>query len=292
MKHSQNESDKKLIPLVTIGLPVFDSEKTIEAAIESILNQSYQNWELIISDNNSNDQTIKIVEKFLSLDSRIFLYKQKTNIGMYRNYDFVLKKSKGKYFHWLASDDTRSNNFLEENILYLENHSDFIASCSQKYFGSLKKDQKNNINFKIDQDTAQKRINVLIDNIWESHSIYFSVIRTKAIKNCQYLGEHYLAQDWIIDMFLAKHGKIALQKNSYIIIGESGVSKINPFKPFRLMWIEFIIPLYSLHKRFNHLISNFSFLDKITLQKKIIFLHIITIRMSLIRYIKSFLNNN
>ena len=86
---------------------------------------------------------------------------------------------------------------MEENILYLENHSDFIASCSQKYFGSLKKDQKNNINFKIDQDTAQKRINVLVDNIWESHSIYFSVIRTKAIKNCQYLGEHYLAQDWI-----------------------------------------------------------------------------------------------
>ena len=79
-------------PIVSIGLPVFNSEKTIAQAIQTILDQSIENWELIISDNNSNDNTVKIIEDFINLDKRIVLYKQKENIGIIRNFEFVLKK--------------------------------------------------------------------------------------------------------------------------------------------------------------------------------------------------------
>ena len=81
-------------PLVSIGLPVFNSEKTIADAIKAIIDQSVGNWELVISDNNSSYDTVKIIEKFINLDKRIFLYKQEENIGIIRNFDFVLKKSK------------------------------------------------------------------------------------------------------------------------------------------------------------------------------------------------------
>jgi len=138
MLDTRNEVSSKFESTVSIGLPVFNSESTIKAAIESIIHQSFKNWVLIISDNNSSDQTVSIIEEFLIKDNRIFLYKQENNIGMYQNYEFVLKKSigKGKYFHWLASDDTRSINFLEENITFLEENNDYIASCSIKFFGS------------------------------------------------------------------------------------------------------------------------------------------------------------
>ena len=147
MPHSHKGIDGEILPVVTIGLPVFNSENSIQDAIESIINQSFQNWELVISDNNSIDGTVEIIEQFVKLDKRIFLYKQIENIGMYSNFDFVLKKSRGEYFHWLAADDKRSIDFLSENISFLDRHSDFVASCSQKFFGSAKQDQKNNVNF-------------------------------------------------------------------------------------------------------------------------------------------------
>jgi glycosyltransferase involved in cell wall biosynthesis len=266
------------LTIVSIGLPVFNSEKTIADAIKTIINQSFENWELIISDNNSNDSTIKIIEKFTAIDERIFLYKQKKNIGMFPNFDFVLKKSKGKYFHWLAADDLRSVNFLNENISFLDTHYDFVASCSKKYFDSVNSDQKNNKNFSLEQTSPKARIDYLLENIWQSHSIYYSVIRTEIIKKCQFLGEHFMAHDWIIDLFIAQHGKIAIQKGSYIIIGINGISRVNPYKPFRTSWIELILPLYSFHKRFNLLIKSFSFFEKCKLQYKIIQLHTYIIR--------------
>jgi teichuronic acid biosynthesis glycosyltransferase TuaG len=61
------------LTIVSIGLPVFNSEKTIADAIKTIINQSFENWELIISDNNSNDSTIKIIEKFTAIDENFFI---------------------------------------------------------------------------------------------------------------------------------------------------------------------------------------------------------------------------
>ena len=292
MIHSHHESEKNSIPIVTIGLPVFNGENSIKASIESIINQSLQNWELIISDNNSNDQTVKVIEDIILNDRRIFLYKQKENIGHYANHDFVLKKSKGKYFHWLAADDTRSTNFLKENVSYLENNSDYIASCSIKYFGSTKKNQVNNINFKLEQETPEKRISFLLDNIWHSHAICWSVVRAEKFKNCQFLDEYYLARDWITNIFLAMNGKIALQKNSYIVLGESGVSKVDPFKSFRVFWIEYFIPLYSCHKTFNYISRNFNFAVKAQFQIKFIFLHITIIKINIKMYLKKIFNFN
>ncbi|SVE04342.1 uncharacterized protein METZ01_LOCUS457196, partial [marine metagenome] len=175
MKPSYQESVEGL-PIVSIGLPAFNNENTIEDAIQSIINQSFQNWELIISDNNSSDNTEKIIKKLISLDSRISFYKQKENTGMYANFEFVLTKAKGKYFHWLGSDDSRSVNFLDDNISYLENNSDFVASCSTKYYGSIEKHQKNNINFSMDQTLTHRRISCLLSNAWQCHSIYYSVM--------------------------------------------------------------------------------------------------------------------
>ena len=84
MKHSQNESTEKF-PLISIGLPVFNNQNLIKTAIQSIISQSFQNWELIISDNNSSDETVKVIEELIKSDERIFFYKQKS-IEVPQNY--------------------------------------------------------------------------------------------------------------------------------------------------------------------------------------------------------------
>ena len=76
--------------LVSIGLPVYNGEKFLKKRIDSILNQTYENFELIISDNASTDNTRKICESYTKQDSRIRYVCQQKNIGAIENFKFLL----------------------------------------------------------------------------------------------------------------------------------------------------------------------------------------------------------
>jgi glycosyltransferase involved in cell wall biosynthesis len=106
-------NDNSPAPKISIGLPVFNGEKTIGIAISSLLEQTYSNFELIISNNASTDTTAKICEYFLSIDQRIRYFEQVQNIGAVGNFNFVLQKAAATYFMWAASDDTWEPNWIE-----------------------------------------------------------------------------------------------------------------------------------------------------------------------------------
>ena len=113
---------KNTEPKVSIGLPVYNDAETIEKTINSLLRQTFKNFELIISDNASDDETARICEEFLLKDSRIKYIRQPYNIGGEENFEFVLKQAKGKYFKWIGGDDWISPDFLEVNMLALESN--------------------------------------------------------------------------------------------------------------------------------------------------------------------------
>ena len=272
MPHSIKEP--KYLTMVSIGLPVFNSVKTISAAIQTIINQSFENWQLIVSDNNSTDGTADIIKEYIKSDNRIKFYQQKTNIGLGLNRYFVLKKADSKYFCWHAGDDLRSRDFLEENVAFLEKNTTYAASTSRTIFNLLELKQNSEQNsFAHDELTARDRFISFFKNPGHSQSIYYSVMRTELIKKCNYLNENFFAQDWIIDLSIAKEGMIVLQKNSYILLDSGGISRDNPFKPFQNHAIELFFPLYSFHKRFNKLIANFVFRDRIYFKYKVFCLH-------------------
>lgn len=100
-------------PKISIGMPVFNGGLFIEAALASLLNQSYKNFELIISDNASSDSTETICKKYLRLDSRITYIKQTTNKGGLENFYTVLSHATGEYFMWAAADDVWDLNWIE-----------------------------------------------------------------------------------------------------------------------------------------------------------------------------------
>lgn len=109
-------------PLISIGMPVYNGEKFIEESLNSILSQSYSDFKLIISDNNSTDNTRYICEKYASIDSRITYVCQEKNIGAAQNFIFVFNnRKKTKYFMWAACDDSWSENWLELLISNFEN---------------------------------------------------------------------------------------------------------------------------------------------------------------------------
>ena len=92
-------------PLVSIGMPVYNSERFIRRALDSLLTQQYENFELIISDNASTDNTSKIAQEYAVCEKRIILDANSHNSGVIKNFIKVLRLAKGKYFMWAAADD-------------------------------------------------------------------------------------------------------------------------------------------------------------------------------------------
>jgi len=108
---------------------VFNGEKTLQSSIQSILNQTYTNWEFIICDDCSKDNTWKILESY-SIDSRFILIKNQKNLGLAASLNHCLKKASGKYLVRQDADDTSHADRFEVQLSYLEvnPHIDILGS--------------------------------------------------------------------------------------------------------------------------------------------------------------------
>ena len=118
-------------PCVSLGLPVFNGEKYLKQALDSILAQTYQDFEIIISDNASTDKTQQICLKYAAEQKRIHYYRNKENIGASKNYNRVFLLSSGNYFKWAAHDDVLAPEYLQKCVSVLENDSSIIL-CHSK----------------------------------------------------------------------------------------------------------------------------------------------------------------
>lgn len=105
--------------MVSIIMPAYNCEKYISDAINSVQNQVYKKWELIIVDDNSTDNTRKIIEKYLELDKRIIAYYNKTNHGAAYSRNKAIKYAKGEFIAFLDSDDLWNKNKLEIQIMFM-----------------------------------------------------------------------------------------------------------------------------------------------------------------------------
>jgi glycosyltransferase involved in cell wall biosynthesis len=115
-------------PKISVGMPVFNGENYIEQAINSILAQTYTDFELIISDNASNDRTKDICRCYAKKDSRIRYYCSDTNIGAARNFNRTVELAKGEFFKWAAHDDTLAPEYLKRCLEVLEQDESLILS--------------------------------------------------------------------------------------------------------------------------------------------------------------------
>lgn len=108
------------VPRVTIGMPVFNREDYLEIALDSILKQSFTDFELILSDNASTDSTGDICKRYAAKDSRIKYVRNDENIGAAENFNQVFHMASGEYFKWAASDDICEVNVLQESVDILD----------------------------------------------------------------------------------------------------------------------------------------------------------------------------
>jgi glycosyltransferase involved in cell wall biosynthesis len=117
---STGEVMKAHTPRVSIGLPVYNGENYMEQAIDSVLAQTFTDFELIISDNASTDRTEEICQSYAARDSRIRYVRNETNLGATKNYNQTFELAQGEYFKWAAHDDLISPSFLERCVALLD----------------------------------------------------------------------------------------------------------------------------------------------------------------------------
>jgi len=135
------------LPKVTIGMPVHNAEKFLHNSLDCLLNQTYNNIEIIISDDASTDSTPKICREYASKDSRIKYTYHEENLGLklyggitgLPNFNFVLKQAKSKYFMWAEVDDKWEPTFIEKNVKVLEKNQKFVGSISKvSWYGNTR----------------------------------------------------------------------------------------------------------------------------------------------------------
>ena len=271
--------------LVSIGIPVYNGEKTLRAAIESILKQSYKNLEIIISDNSSTDDTEKICREYQAADSRVHYFRQPKNMGLYSNIAFVYHNAKGEYFSWAACDDCRSKDFIETNVEFLENNLQYVASTSPNCFvGSESKMVCYSITGSI-----KERLNYFFKNCMISHGIFYSVMRASALRNFPHFSQSYLALDWSVNYYLICQGPIHRQSKGLLVLGVSGISKgKNAYSAFHNSFVEWIFPLFQFSLFVLKNSDHFSFENKILIFNYLVKLNFFFAKDKLISHLYRF----
>jgi len=117
--------------LVSIVTPAYNAHRFIGECIESVIAQSYQNWELIIIDDGSTDETVDIIQQYVNRDYRIILFSNEINIGASKSRNIAIKEAKGDYIAFLDSDDIWLPKKLEIQMELMDRES--IAMCYSNY---------------------------------------------------------------------------------------------------------------------------------------------------------------
>ncbi|MDC0522183.1 glycosyltransferase family 2 protein [Nitrosopumilus sp.] len=242
---SQNKENKRKIKYskISIGLPIYNAEKLIRQKIENLLEQTFIDFELIISDNASTDDTVKICKEFMKKDSRIKLYEQDHNIGQFNNFNFVLEKSSGEYFAWTAADDLLLPEFLEKNLHILETKKNVVTSVSRlRMFGNFTDTLKKNEN-----DSLLKKIKIKIlnrsaymdcfpvsgkyeDKVTDflkncRHSqVFYGLHRCEYIKKC-IVFESFIGFDTFYALSLLRYGDIHVIDDILMEVSDGGDSR-------------------------------------------------------------------
>ncbi|MFQ3578619.1 MAG: glycosyltransferase family 2 protein [Bacteroidales bacterium] len=170
--------------ILTIGLPVFNDVKYIEKSLVALLNQTFCNFKLIISDDCSSDGSQQICEKYAQKDNRIIYIRQIQNLGISRNMQFLLTLANTPYFMWAGDDDLYAPTFIENLIDTLEKSNAISVFCN---FATI--DEQDSVietytQFQYAEPNQKKRLKKFIRN---SHDAFgYGIFKTDYIREVQF----------------------------------------------------------------------------------------------------------
>ena len=192
---------------VSIGMPVYNGGKSLRTALDSLLSQTFTDFELIISDNDSNDETEIMCREYEKLDKRIRYIRQKTNIGAMPNFQFVLDNATGDYFMWASHDDYWYEDFIAKNLNNLLKHERAVGSISNVMLRNKYGRERRSGADKSIMGTKLERLKKFI--IYPNdNSRFYSLFKRIALKELNLKKYNFHTSDWFVTFKILLHGDL------------------------------------------------------------------------------------
>jgi glycosyltransferase involved in cell wall biosynthesis len=199
--------------LVSVVMSAYNAENFIADSIRSILDQTYDNWKLIIINDCSSDNTSQIIERFSDNDSRIKLIYNNENLGLTRSLNICLKHAEGEFIARLDADDTSEPLRLEKQVNFLNTHSDIVLVGSGGYLINNLGHNVSRINV-ISRESVIRRFMTRL-NLFIHSSI---MVRRRIIEDVGWYREKFrFAQDY--DLILRVNDKYMLSNIPDHLVG-------------------------------------------------------------------------
>lgn len=196
------------MPKVSIGLPVHNGERYLREAVDSILAQTFRDFELILCDNASTDGTAAICQEYTARDNRVRYRRNERNIGMCGNFNLGVELASGPYFKWAAHDDVHAPEYLARCVDVLDRDPSVVVSHSHIRIidgdGQPVFDHLYSSGYAASPDPARRFADLLHEDRW-SYEI-FGLFRTSALRQTRLL-DTYIASDRILRAHLGLLGR-------------------------------------------------------------------------------------
>ena len=196
-------------PEVSVGMPVYNGERWLAEAIESILDQSFDRLELIISDNDSTDGTEAICRRYAARDPRVRYLRQEKNLGASDNYNFVFRAARAPYFKWASSNDICHERFLESCLAAFRSRPD-LALCyprARLFIEQPEDGEDYHDGLDLPDDSPCRRFERLVSEM-TLNNVMNGVIRSEFLKRTPLIKPYY-SSDIVLMAEVALHGKLA-----------------------------------------------------------------------------------
>jgi glycosyltransferase involved in cell wall biosynthesis len=198
------------VPRVSIGLPVYNGENYLEAAVESILSQEFGDFELILSDNGSDDATQAICQRFAEADGRVRYYRSNTNRGAAWNYNHTFELARGDFFKWQAHDDLCLPGFLGSCLEVFDSAPSSVVLVYPKTEiidadgNALAQHVAETIDTR--DENPHIRLAKVLKNLNMACAV-FGLIRASALRQTRLIGR-FIASDYVLLAELAMLGEL------------------------------------------------------------------------------------
>lgn len=214
--------------LVSVIIPVYNASKTIEKTIESVLCQSYTDFEIIIIDDCSNDNSFEIARELSKSDNRIILYRNQKNLGVAKTRNVGISIAKGEFISFLDSDDVWKSSKLEKQLKYIEQKNADICYTSYEMVNNNETDSVIRI---VPKEISYRGL--LKENVICCST---AIVKSDLLKQYPFKAE-YFHEDFVLWLKLLKCGYKAIGVQENLVIYRKGGRSSDKLKASKNRWI-------------------------------------------------------
>lgn len=226
-------------------MPIFNGEKFLRQCFDSLLSQTFTDFELLISDNASTDSTSNICKEYSKKFKNFQYFKQKNNMGMKWNFNFILEQARCDYFIWVAMDDILLPDFLKKNIEILELEQNLVGSVSkinpydsddlkisntdqffQNITKQLRKRFRNRDTYSI-KGSYDEKVKFYLKK--STCQIIYGIFKTNVLRK-SIVVEEFEGSDWCINLNILKHGDFNVIDEVLMLEFEGGLGSRGIFR--------------------------------------------------------------